>query len=265
MLTQAPLPTWLNLFRALLRRTPSDVALVAPWHREGEAAGWLSRSAWSLALIALWRTSRVPTRTVTVWLPDYFCNASLIPLRQTSVKLLFYPVTKAMEPDFSICRRLADAAPPDIFVLVHYFGKPTSTASAVEFCKHHCAWLIEDAAHVLRPVNGVGNAGDFVLYSPHKHLPIPAGAVLVVRPDGPSKFGLSEITSFGLPDSWPGMLSELQQQLDISFNSGWVKAFVWLIKRVLQKLGLRSLGRATMPFAEPLEPLQAVSSQLNSP
>jgi hypothetical protein len=265
MLTQAPLPTWLNLFRALLRRPPSDAALAKPWHREGEVAGWLSRSAWSLALIALWRGSRVPTPVVTVWLPDYFCNTSLTALRQTGAKLLFYPVTEAMEPDFSVCRTLADASPPDVFVLVHYFGKPASTAAAAEFCKRYSAWLIEDAAHVLRPVTGVGNAGDFVLYSPHKHLPIPVGAVLVARPNGPAKFGSCGITSLGLPDSWTERLSDLQRQLGISSNNGRVKVAVWLIKRVLQKFGLGGLGRATTPFAEPLAPLQVAFSQLGSP
>lgn len=265
MLTQAPLPTWFDLFRALFRRSPADATLAAAWHREGEVAGWLSRSAWSLALIALWRGGRTSRSVVTVWLPDYFCNASLIALRQARVKLLFYPVTEDMGPDFSACRALADAAPPDIFVLVHYFGKPASTAVAVEFCKHHGAWLIEDAAHVLRPVNGVGNAGDFVLYSPHKHLPIPVGAVLVVRPDGPSKFGPSGISSFGLPESWPEVLSELQEHLGISCKSARVGAGVWLIKRILQKLGIRGLGPATMSFAEPLEPKGRVPSQLGAP
>lgn len=266
MLTQAPLPTWLNLFRALLRRFPSDAALAKPWHREDEVAGWLSRSAWSLALIALWRGSRVTMPTITVWIPDYFCNTSLTALRQTGARLLFYPVTEAMEPDFSVCRTLADTAQPDIFVLVHYFGKPVSTATASEFCKRYGAWLIEDAAHVLRPIVGVGNAGDFVLYSPHKHLPIPVGAVLVVRPDGPSKLGLSDITSFGIPGSWSEQLSELQRQLGISFCSGRIKAAVWLMKRVLQKLGLHSPGRAAMPFVERLESIQGVRvpSQLGS-
>lgn len=263
MLTQAPLPSWFNLLRALFRRAPSDAALAAPWHGEGEVAGWLSRSAWSLALVALWRSEGAPARGVTVWIPDYFCNTSLTPLRLTGANLQFYPVTEAMEPDFSCCRTLADTAPPDVFVLVHYFGKPASTAATVEFCKHHDAWLIEDAAHVLRPVNGVGKAGDFVLYSPHKHLPIPAGAVLVVRPDGPAKFGLSGIDSFGLPNSWPEGLSELQRQLNIPFDGGRVKAAVWLIKRILQKVGVHGFRRGFTPFAEPVMPMQEISSQLS--
>lgn len=265
MLTQAPLPGWLNLMRALLRHVPSDSELATPWHREGEVAGWLSRSAWSLALIALWRGSRAPEAAVTVWLPDYFCNASLTVLRKTGAKLLFYPVTEAMEPDYSICRKMSDAASPDIFVLVHYFGKPVSTPAAVEFCRHHGAWLIEDAAHVLRPVSGVGNAGDFVLYSPHKHLPIPMGAVLVARPNGPGKLDAFGITSFGLPDSWPDELRELQRQLNISSNNSRIKSVVWLIKRVLQKSGIGGPGRMVLPFAETIAAEPVAHPQLSSP
>jgi hypothetical protein len=199
---------------------------------------------------------------VTVWLPDYFCNSSLTPLRLTGANLQFYPVTEAMEPDFAICRKLVDTSPPDIFVLVHYFGRPALTSLAVEFCKHHGVWLIEDATHVLRPINGVGNVGDFVFYSPHKHLPIPLGAVLVVRPDGPSKFGVTGITSFGSPESWYKGLGELQRQSNISLGSDRAKAVIWLIKRTLQKIGAHTVRRRKVLFAEPILFAPEMLSQL---
>ncbi|MBX9634574.1 MAG: hypothetical protein K2X44_06300, partial [Magnetospirillum sp.] len=52
---------------------------------------------------------------------------------------------------------------------------------ARNWCDACGAILVEDAAHVLAPVPGVGERGDFVLYSPHKLLPVPDGALLVVR------------------------------------------------------------------------------------
>jgi hypothetical protein len=265
MLTHSPLPTWINLFRALLSRPPGAADLAAPWRREGELAGWLSRSAWSLALIALWRKNRAPAAPVTVWIPDYFCNASLAALRQTGAKLLFYAVTDKMTPDFAACRKLVDAGPPDLFVLVHYFGQPTAAAAARDFCARHGAWLVEDAAHVLYPVDGIGTYGDFVLYSPHKHLPIPDGAVLVVRRSGSGKFGEADLASFGSPDSWPGQLREVQQQLGCPDHSCRTGAAAWLVKRVLQKFGVRSWRWSTSPFDEPLNPSSAVSTPLTAP
>ncbi len=265
MLTQAPLPTWFNLCRALLRRPPSDTALAVPWCRAGEVAGWLSRSAWSLALIALRRKSRAPASSVTAWIPDFFCNASLAALRQTGAKLVFYPLTDKMVPDITACRMQVDSDPPDLFVLVHYFGQPTPAATARDFCARHGAWLIEDAVHALRPVEGIGAYGDFVLYSPHKHLPIPDGAVLVVRPNGPGKFGVDGLASFGPPSNWPCLLRELQQQMGCSVTVSRARTAVWFVKRVLQKLGGRSWRRSTTPFAEPLNPFPTVSTQMGVP
>ena len=40
------------------------------------------------------------------------------------------------------------------------------------------------------PEGNIGKIGDLVLYSPHKHLPIPNGALLVIRDDGPAKLDL---------------------------------------------------------------------------
>lgn len=265
MLTHVSLPTWFDLFRALLRRPPADTDLARPWCSEGALAGWLSRSAWSMALIALWRLRRAPAFSVIVWVPDFFCNASLAALRATGAKLLFYPLTVDMAPDVTACRLLAETEPPDLFVLVHYFGQPAPAAAARDFCRRHGAWLIEDAAHVLRPVDGVGVLGDFVLYSPHKHLPAPDGAILVVRPNGAGKLGEDGLASFGPPASWPGQLRELQHRLGCSEHRAQARSAVWLVKRVLQKLGVRSWHRPMTPFAEPLTLSTAASIQSSVP
>jgi hypothetical protein len=251
--------------RALLGRPASDVVLAAPWRRDNEVAGWLSRSAWSMALIALWRKRRTLDSPVTVWIPDFFCNESLYALRATGVRLAFYPLTDEMAPDMAACRTLQKEGLPDIFLLVHYFGRPTAAVAPKEFCARTGAWLVEDAAHVLLPTRGIGTEGDFVLYSPHKLLPIPEGAVLVVRPGGPGQFGIAEISSFGTPGSWVGQLRDLQQQLGCSTTRGRIRSAVWLCKRAAQKLGLRLWNRRAPQYREQANITEADTGRFAAP
>jgi hypothetical protein len=265
VLTPAPLPSWSNLARALLRPPASDAVLAAPWCGTGELAGWLSRSAWSLALIASWRKKLAAGARVTVWLPDLFCNESLHALRATGVRLVFYPLADRLIPDMSACRTLQKEVSPDIFVLVHYFGQPTAAVAPKEFCARVGAWLIEDAAHALLPTRGIGSDGDFVLYSPHKHLPIPEGAILVVRSDGPGQFGFAETSLFGSPVSWVGQLLDLQLQLGCSAARSRIRSAVWLCKRAAQKLGLRHWNRRAAPYREQANPPEADASRFTAP
>lgn len=244
-LTLAPLPQWRDLFSAALNSAAPDEVLAAPWCRSGDAAFWFSRSAWSLVMVARWRQKLLGKQDVTFWLPDFFCNASLAPLRETGANLVFYPITDQLTPDLVACNALADHHPLDFFLLVHYFGQATPIEPIAAFCEEKGAWLIEDATHVLRPIPGVGEAGDCVLYSPHKHLPISDGAVLVVRPNGPAK-----LAEHGQA---MGVLSEgTCAILDTPGYSNLV-AVIWLLKRTLQRLGLRSRQLNT-PFRAEIEP-----------
>ena len=239
-LTQAPLPTWHNLVAALFNPRLTDNELAAPWCRSGELNYWFSRSAWSLLTIAQWRQRLTGQPSITVWLPDFFCNNSLVPLRSMGAQLQFYPLTAQMAPDFDACRTLADETRPDLFVLVHFFGQPAPMDGVPAFCFDTGAWLIEDAAHVLRPITGIGEYGDCVLYSPHKHLPIPDGAVMVVCENGPAKLATQ-----------PSALRILQEVcrsiLDAPDFSHRPAGF-WLVKRVLQRMGVRSWRHTSTPF-----------------
>jgi len=225
-LTYAPLPNWKNLASSLLRY-PTDDQIVEPWLQSDEAYFWFSRSAWSLCAVALFRTKVFHKEKIRVWLPGFFCNASLAPLRDIGVALQFYPLLSDGKPDMDTCEQMLKDGSPDLIVFAHYFGQPFYSKDLSCFAKINNAWLVEDCAHCLKPERGVGKTGDFVMYSPHKFLTLPDGALLLIRNDGPSKL---------INADFDALYHSLPFKKIVSYSAS-VK---WLAKRILQKIGVRS-------------------------
>lgn len=167
MITTAPLPGAGSLI-AWAKGRNGDAT--APWRRPGDCALTLSRTCWSLALLA---GLRGPAPRVAV--PAWFCAASLAPLRALGAELDFVAVDSRGLPQWDRVSRA------DLVVAVHTFGRPVPLDDARAACRRTGAWLVEDAAHAVGPAAGIGEQGDFVLYSPHKVLALPDGAVLVSR------------------------------------------------------------------------------------
>lgn len=217
---------------------PNDDDLASPWKRGSERAFWFSRAAWALKILVHWCEQTKRPEKPVLWLPDYFCNQSTLPARDAGARLIFYPIGADLEPNWDACKSLLKSDKPDLFVLVHYFGKPANGARARSFCDNVGASLIEDAAHVLGPLDGIGSYGDFTFYSPYKTFSIPDGAVLLVR-DNPAADSISKIIRSlpkDAPPSWP-----------------------WRVKRALQKVLPTSLlekrARARRPSFDDDPPL----------
>jgi hypothetical protein len=249
-MTHSSLLSLFSLLKLLDPRKIDGDHISKCWHKEHEVSILLSKSAWSIALISLIRKSQKNGEKVIIWIPDYFCNASLNILRETSCEIVFYPILENLEPDFSNFKeRVQSSGSPDIFLLVHYFGKPTSVSRSVEFCRNCGAWLVEDAAHVLRPIKGIGEVGDFVLYSPHKLLPLPDGAILIARHDGPSSLDAQMLDDIFKKRKWIEILLELKLsskgRLIFKGNSSVI---IWVLKQILQKGYIRRYKKA--PFHE---------------
>lgn len=238
-LSHAPLPDWSDLSAAMGAGTVTDVELARPWIRKGESPFWFSRTAWSLLAIAMFRSRVTGNKPVRVWLPDYFCNESLAPLRAFGAEPVFYPVLPDCTPALDVCRAMLGEAKPDLVVVVHFFGERAPAAAMRQLAHENGAWFIEDGAHVLLPIDdGIGADGDFVLYSPHKFLAIPDGALLVVRPGGEG--GVTATLLKG--HDFEGVCRSL------STDAGTrTRPYMWLSKRALQRLGVRR-ARAAPEF-----------------
>jgi dTDP-4-amino-4,6-dideoxygalactose transaminase len=224
-ITHAPLPSWKYLVKMLLSN-PTNSKLSKPWQQDNEKCFWFSRSSWSLYAIALYRIQKSNKKNILIWLPGYFCNSTLAPLREIGVNFQFYPLRSDGKPDIEICEKMLKSNPPDIIIFVHYFGKTFYSKDLVHLAKNNNSWLVEDCAHCLKPEKGIGNTGDFVLYSQHKSLSLPDGALMLIRNNGPSN--LINI-NFG----------DLYRSLSTTNFLSFYYSFKWLAKRILQKLGVR--------------------------
>ncbi|EKR17221.1 lipid II:glycine glycyltransferase FemX [Leptospira interrogans] len=239
----APLPSWKNLFSILSFKNIDQKSISKIWLTStSDISLWFSKSAWSLLVIAVWKKIHSDQKEITFWIPDYFCNSSLFPLRSWGVKFVFYPILRNREPDYKACKELLKSNSIDVFILVHYFGKPSDSNRAFEFCKEKNVILVEDAAHVLKPTKGIGEKGDFVLYSPHKHLPISDGAILIVRNSGPSNI----FWDVRNEDQINKVLKNHYQEV------GNIKLLgaKWLLKRLLQKLGFKNRRNLNVSFSK---------------
>ena len=208
MITTAPLPDGAHLLRVLVD-SPGDMdEVTAPWRRPGDRSWLVGRSTWSLAALVAAASERLglPARIV---LPGWICNQSLWPLRQAGAELVFLPVLSDGRPDWRAAEALGAI---DMVMVVHTFGYPVDAMEARAFCARRGAFLIEDAAHVLMPIAGVGEAGDATFYSPHKLLPVPEGGVVVLNPRAEAwADGLAR--ALGRPQPAAGSLKWLGQRL----------------------------------------------------
>jgi hypothetical protein len=160
-----------------------------PWiSKENDRIVLFSRGQWALKeLGSSIIRSRNRARGI-ILIPEYFCEISLTPLRTHEFEIHFYRITPGLEPDITDLDRISRThGPPDMMLFVHYFGIPLNIDAAKIWCMENNVVLVEDAAHSLLSVPGIGDHGCPVIYTPWKFLNIPDGALLVL----PEESGIS--------------------------------------------------------------------------
>lgn len=157
---------------------------------------------------------------VLIYLPDYFCDQTIESFREDWMDFYYYPIGEDLEPQWKEIETYTKENTPEIdfFIFVHYFGIEKNVSMAADFVKRHNALLIEDCAHVLLPKGKIASKGDFVIFSPHKQLPVPDAAVL--------SYNQSEKTV----DLWKELQKEFNKLPNRENNSRWY------CKKSLQKL-----------------------------
>jgi hypothetical protein len=250
-MTNKPLLNFKEIISLFLPKKINKSKILDVWRKKGDEALFLSKSSWSLALISQLKKQEKDNSSVSIWIPSFFCNESLSILRLTKAKLVFYPISESLEPNYDLFNELKEKnGKPDIFLLVHFFGKPIETVRTLEFCRSNNTWLIEDAVHCLAPSKKIGNSGDFILYSPHKLLPIPDGSVLVARLKGPSKIPKEIIEKVFNKLEWKKLLINNNIKRD---------NFFWFFKQILMIIGLRRY------IKYPFNPVESVTHNLTKP
>ena len=216
----APIPKCKSLVKALFA-TPSKGN---PWLSEipGCSVHLYSRGLYALADgVKIILRNRGKNEGM-VWLPDYFCKEPLILLRNNNISLDFYPIKEDLSPDWdAIENDIRKTSSPDILILVHYFGFPNQIDKARGFCDTYKIDLLEDAAHMLLPSNGMEQS--VVIFSPRKYLPIPEGGVLYIpeRFTDNSTENVSNSCKYKMVSKW--IVRRLTQRIMLIFHIPWYK------------------------------------------
>lgn len=210
--------------RSLLQAATAPISTGEPWrlkHRRGSVAQVYWRGSFALAAAVETVITANAAHRATVWIPGYFCNEALDPLRRLPVILRFYPVQADLTPDWSFLEELGGRQSGSVvFALVHYFGFPNAILQAKSFCEQHQMVLLEDAAHVLQPGGGIGD-GDLSIFSPRKLVPVPSGGILVASQAWATHLVKVSARRGGNADTIRWLAKRLAQQVLVKLHIPW--------------------------------------------
>lgn len=117
-----------------------------------------------------------------VLLPAYHCRTMVDPALSIGARILLYPLTDDLAPDFDALSQMIGERPPKAMVLPHYFGFPQDLGAAKAFCDAHDLRLIEDCAHAFFgrwQDSRLGEVGDYAVASLPKFFAHDEGGVLI--------------------------------------------------------------------------------------
>ena len=204
------LPAWRQIFGKITECEEEY------WNEEN--CIFTSRSAISMKII-FESCREIYGESVNVYVPAYFCQDTLNDAYIQGIQYFYYPINSKMEPDWDKIRTVLKTSKIHLFIFCHYFGMAHDVSRAKNFCLQKGIILIEDCTHVVYPGHRFGKKGDFVLYSPHKTLPVPDGGILIVHKSENNQ--IHEIQGMVI-NKHPGIRKDFQ--------------VIWRFKKAIQKV-----------------------------
>jgi dTDP-4-amino-4,6-dideoxygalactose transaminase len=201
---------------------------------------WNARGALFQLLTALPRR-----RGSTVLVPAYHCLALTKPIEAAGFAIDCYRVRRDFTIDLEDLASRLHAGVKAV-VVIHYFGFPTELDEVLGLARTHGALLIEDCSHSFLTRDrgaGLGQRGDYAVFSYYKCTPSLVGGALVTNGGAPSP----QVPAAGAP--WPVQLAVIHRWLQRA-NARAPKRPLRLVDRVLRSVvsrGFRWHGRATAP------------------
>ena len=119
-------------------------------------------------------------RPVNVAIPAYFCGQSLNYLRSINANLIFYELGNDFKPDMISLSQIEKSI--DVIIQVHYFGMKIDYDAISALKQETRPVLVHDCSHMLSTSIFAEVDGDYFIFSPHKHFPLPKiGLVMATR------------------------------------------------------------------------------------
>ena len=123
------LPSWKQILKKNKKRNKKSFY-------EHDFCFLISESCMSINLIANAYKNIYEKEKVVIYLPDYFCNQTIYSFQEHWIKIIYYPITVSLDPDWEEIRKEIKETDIDFFVCIHYFGKYHASISiAKELCK----------------------------------------------------------------------------------------------------------------------------------
>ena len=105
------------------------------------------------------------------------------PIKKTKFNYSFYRVNEKLQPDLKDIQQHLETGKYQAIFLIHYFGiYQCNSKEFVKMCHSYNVKVIEDCAHLISDesgMNGVGQEGDFAIYSIHKNTASNSGGFFV--------------------------------------------------------------------------------------
>jgi hypothetical protein len=145
-----------------------------PWYRREARTFGSGREA----LVSLIRSLHLGSKN-SVLIPGFVPEGIIAPCQLEGLKLIFYPIDRALNPKWESLAALVEQFKPSLAFLIHYFGVVRDSRRFFEICHREGTLVLEDLAHAQKlPESTLGDSGDFRLHSLGKLAGVPDGAVL---------------------------------------------------------------------------------------